>query len=313
MSEEPAAGRLPHGTGVPRWMPTYAVVMTVLVCFLVLLLSFTDMDVRRYKLIASAMAQGFDSGRTIEADAVPMGASISAHDFAPGPAAPTPISEPYRQGGAIAELQPPPVPEPPQLTAEMKQKLREFVQHTQNDAAQLAGQLEEAIAQGEVEVETRGRMIVLRILEKGSFDSGSADLKGSYRRLLHQVRDTLARQAGVITVRGHTDDVPIATARFHSNWELSAARAVSVAYELLAEGVIDRRRVSIAAFADTRPLAPNDSDEHRARNRRVEIVIDQGMDRNTREQLEQLRVEDRAYYDSLQLGDDSGRAPGESY
>jgi chemotaxis protein MotB len=294
-------------------MPTFADVMTLLMCFFVLLLSFSELDVRRYKQIASSMSRAFGVQPVLATEPMPMGTSIAARDFAPPAMPPTPISEAWAPQAPSPELQKSEEQRKLELTTRMKKSIEASFRSTQADADQLAAKLSGAIGRGEVEVETRGRTIVLRIREKGSFDSGSAELKATYQHLLHDVRDTLARQPGVITVRGHTDDVPIATARFRSNWDLSSARAVSVAHELLAEGVVDRRRVSIAGYADTRPLVPNDNPEHRARNRRVEIVIDQGFDRQMREDLEVLKANDRSYYDSLQLGEEFGPAPEEVF
>jgi chemotaxis protein MotB len=302
---------------IPRWMPTFADVMTLLMCFFVLLLSFAEMDVRRYRQIAGAMADAFGVQRVEEAEGAPMGTGIFVRDFAPAPAQPTPISEPWQPRNGPEPLPRPPetVPAPRdvELTEQMKANVQALIGRTREDADVLAAQLAPAIGRGEVEVETRGRTIVLRIREKGSFNSGSAELQPAYDALLRQVRDTLAKQGGAVTVRGHTDDVPIATARYRSNWELSAARAVSVADVLLSGGVLDPRRVSVSGHADTRPLVPNDSPEHRARNRRVEIVVDQGIDRATREQLDALKAEDRAYYDSLHLQDEFSLSPDEVF
>jgi len=128
-----------------------------------------------------------------------------------------------------------------------------------------------------VEVETRGRIIIIRIREKGSFGSGSAELTGNYRDVMDEIQNVLIDKPGKIQVQGHTDNIPISTARFRSNWELSASRAVSVAQELMRDNLINPRRFEVAGFADTMPLVPNDNNENRIRNRRVEIVIRQGI------------------------------------
>ncbi|WP_156504054.1 OmpA family protein, partial [Oleiphilus sp. HI0066] len=78
-----------------------------------------------------------------------------------------------------------------------------------------------------------------------------------------------------ISIEGHTDDVPIKTKEFPSNWDLSAKRALVVAHGLMESGDLDPRRVSVSGFADSRPLVANDSTEHRAKNRRVEIVLEE--------------------------------------
>ena len=107
-------------------------------------------------------------------------------------------------------------------------------------------------------------------------------LFGSGRTLVNpDAYDGLATVAEVLReipgrkfrVDGHTDDVPIHTARFASNWELSAARAIAVAH-ILAEQGLDQRVVSIGGHAELDPVAPNDTDEHRGRNRRIEIVLE---------------------------------------
>jgi len=92
------------------------------------------------------------------------------------------------------------------------------------------------------------------------------------------VRAVLAVKSGKVQVQGHTDNIPISTSRYRSNWELSSSRAVSVAHELMKGDEINDRRFEIAGFSDTKPLVANDSRDNRARNRRVEIVIRQGLD-----------------------------------
>lgn len=292
---------------IPKWLPTFADMMTLLMCFFVLLLTFAEMDIKRYEQIAGSMSEAFGVQRRIVAESVPMGTSVIALEFSPGVPRPTPISEPYQQDDALPEQAPDAAADEAtpdlELTEQMKRNVEAQIRATQADAAALAEKLTAEIARGEVEIETSGRRIVVRIRERGSFASGSAELKPEYQALMRQFRDVLAAQEGAVEVQGHTDDVPIATARFRSNWELSSARAVSVAEPLLEGGVLDPRRLSVTGFADARPLVANDSADARARNRRVEIVIDQGIDRQLREQLDALKTVDPAYYRSLRLGE----------
>lgn len=311
MDEEPQRGDTE--IAIPKWLPTFADMMTLLMCFFVLLLTFAEMDIKRYEQIAGSMSEAFGVQRRIVAESVPMGTSVIALEFSPGVPRPTPISEPYQQDDALPELAPEVAADEAtpdlELTEQMKRNVEAQIRATQADAAALAEKLTAEIASGEVEIETSGRRIVVRIRERGSFASGSAELKPEYQALMRQFRDVLAAQEGAVEVQGHTDDVPIATARFRSNWELSSARAVSVAEPLLEGGVLDPRRLSVTGFADARPLVANDSADARARNRRVEIVIDQGIDRRLREQLDALKTVDPAYYRSLRL-DEAGDARG---
>lgn len=298
---------------IPKWLPTFADMMTLLMCFFVLLLTFAEMDIKRYEQIAGSMSEAFGVQRRIVAESVPMGTSVIALEFSPGVPRPTPISERYQQDDALPEPAPDAAADEAtpdlELTEQMKRNVEAQIRATQADAAALAEKLTAEIARGEVEIETSGRRIVVRIRERGSFASGSAELKPEYQALMRQFRDVLAAQEGAVEVQGHTDDVPIATARFRSNWELSSARAVSVAEPLLEGGVLDPRRLSVTGFADARPLVANDSADARALNRRVEIVIDQGIDRQLREQLDALKTVDPAYYRSLRL-DEAGDGRG---
>jgi len=117
--------------------------------------------------------------------------------------------------------------------------------------------------------------------------------------VLRIIRDVLTETDGQITVEGHTDDVPISTTRFRSNWALSSARAVSVAHGLFGDGAIDQERFTVAGYADTKPLVSNSTGAGRARNRRVEVVIRQGLGEDVKEKLEILRAEDPTLYQEV--------------
>lgn len=276
--------------GLPPWMGTFADLMSLLMCFFVLLLSFSEMDAMKFKRLAGSMAQAFGVQNKLKVTDVPKGTSIIAREFSPSIPEPTPINEIWQHTEDITQsslefddTQEFDVEQGDQaqeagVKARIKLKLEQLIQETQQDAFELYESLYEQVDNGEIEIETRGRMIIIRIREKGSFISGSAVLAPDYLDVMDEVRAVLAQKPGHIQVQGHTDNVPIATARFRSNWELSSARAVSVAHELMKGKVIDPRRFEVAGYADTRPLVVNNSLENRARNRRVEIVIQQSVD-----------------------------------
>ncbi|HMJ01620.1 MAG TPA: flagellar motor protein MotB, partial [Conexibacter sp.] len=125
-----------------------------------------------------------------------------------------------------------------------------------------------------VETVVARRGLVVRLLtDNVLFDSGLADLKAAGMPLLTQIGTLLAVEARhPILVEGHTDDVPISTARFASNWELSTARASQVVRYLIGRNV-PARRFGAAGYADLHPLSTNGTDGGRARNRRVEVVL----------------------------------------
>jgi len=133
--------------------------------------------------------------------------------------------------------------------------------------------LREAIAADLVEVERDARGLVISIREAGSFTTGSADLSAAAREVLNRVGGIVATTSNAVRIEGHTDDVPINTARYQSNWELSTSRATNVISYLASRDSVNSSRLSAAGYAEFHPRAPNDSSTNRARNRRVDIVI----------------------------------------
>ena len=137
----------------------------------------------------------------------------------------------------------------------------------------LVEQLESEVRSGEVEIEElRGRLQV-RALDQILFDSGSVEIKPRGREVLAKIAAQLAKVSDRrVRVEGHTDDRPIATPRFPSNWELSVGRAATVARFLAEQGVAPQR-LEASGFGEWSPIASNAAPEGRARNRRIEIVL----------------------------------------
>jgi len=133
------------------------------------------------------------------------------------------------------------------------------------------------IQKGDLSVDQEKAGLSIRIAEKALFNSGSADIKPAGRALLDRAGEILKSVADQpVRIEGYTDNTPIGSRRankFPTNWELSAARAVSVVRYLSGPGGVPSGRLSAAAFADNRPVAPNETKEGRARNRRIEIVL----------------------------------------
>jgi chemotaxis protein MotB len=138
---------------------------------------------------------------------------------------------------------------------------------------QLAARLQRQIQQGNVEIGVDARGLVVSIREAGSFASGSADLSDPVRAVLAQVAAPLSELAHPVRIEGHTDDTPIRTSRFRSNWELSTARATQVIAYLQNEMGLPASRLSAAGYGEFHPRVPNTSPEARAENRRVDLVI----------------------------------------
>ncbi len=384
MSSEARAKQAPQGA--PAWIVTFADLMSLLMCFFVLLLAFSEMDVSKYKEMAGSLRNAFGVQRDIQAKEPPKGINVIAREFSPARPEPTQLNvirqmttNDLRVNLDLGKERHRPVPTPRSrhepdrdktlkaedpaanqadqdtdqkagkkanltsgeksgdqaertpgkqrsqtdgLTETQKQDLAkakalaaqrldqaldaEMVQSGQQAATVAPGDLEELIkaraaaerqkklersAQlisnalgkeieaGSVDVEAAGQKIIIRVREKASFGSGRAELKQAFRPLLKRVSDILEGSEGKIIVAGHTDKVPIYTERFRSNWELSAARAVSVAHEMMLAADIPSERFLVQGFADTQPVAANDTAANRAKNRRVEIVLQQGDDR----------------------------------
>ena len=166
-------------------------------------------------------------------------------------------------------------PSQPNTDSELSTAPRNSAAEVTERLEQVRSDLSSEIQQGLVEVEMVNNMIVIRLASQNSFLSGSADLRPDFMPLLSQVGASIADISGVIRVEGHTDNVPVVFSdRFTSNWDLSAVRAASVAAYLNLTTSISAQRLSVKGLADTVPLEPNTSAEGRARNRRIEIIVD---------------------------------------
>jgi chemotaxis protein MotB len=113
----------------------------------------------------------------------------------------------------------------------------------------------------------------MRLTDRALFEVGVAAISPQAFPLLKKVGETISRADFEVRIEGHSDDLPIKTAQFPSNWELSTARAVNVLRYFIETGTISSQRLSAAGFGEFQPLVPNDSIEHRAQNRRVEIIF----------------------------------------
>jgi chemotaxis protein MotB len=289
--------------GLPAWMGTFADLMSLLMCFFVLLLSFSEMDVLKFKQIAGSMKFAFGVQNKIEVKDIPKGTSVIAMEFRPGRPDPTPIDTIQQQ------------------TIEMTQQMLEFqagnedsaggrqkqrgeqrggsAQQTATDQSSAASsqsaqsqetsqeqinerlkkvtqQLEKEIIDGAIEMESLGQQITIRIRENGSFSAGSAFLQPQFKPILRKIGAILADMPGDIEISGHSDSQQISNELYRSNWDLSAQRAVAVAEEIRRAPGFDESRMSVVGKADTSPLVDASDPQARSRNRRVEISINQG-------------------------------------
>ncbi|MGE3176117.1 MAG: flagellar motor protein MotB [Vicinamibacterales bacterium] len=139
--------------------------------------------------------------------------------------------------------------------------------------AAVEAELFDAIKAGQVEVNRDRRGLIVSIPESGAFPIGSADLSPALADVMRRLSYAVERLPNGIRVEGHTDDVPINTPRFASNWELSAERSIQVVKVLIESGAVSPARLSVAGYGEYRPRVPNTDAKSRSRNRRVDIII----------------------------------------
>ncbi len=297
--------------GIPAWVMTFADLMSLLMCFFVLLLAFSEMDIQKYKQVAGSMASAFGVQNQIKVKDIPKGTSIIAKEFSPGRPKPTPLNEVKQSttdftkstlevncnAGTNKEGENNDKNKGSRESTDIStDKVQMQIAAAQKDAARLASNLEKQIQSGKIEVESRGKKIVIRVKENGSFPSGSATLRSEFIPIMDKIRSIIKDMPGRFYIEGHTDDIPINTPRFRSNWELSSSRAVSVAHELFKDNSIDKKRFTIVGMADTKPLVNKKTRKARSKNRRVEIIIEQGPEKKD----EKVEV-----YDSEEVSKDS--------
>ncbi|MCS7082777.1 MAG: OmpA family protein [Bacteroidetes bacterium] len=210
--------------GAPEWMVTFSDMTTLLLTFFVLLLSMSEIEVKKFRETFS-----------------------------------------YFTGNRGILHQPAPVSAPPNAQSLKQMQVYE----------ELVADIAEMGLAGKVDVYLDGESMRIVMLDSVTFYSGQARLRPEAYPILNRVAELLQKESiKRVWVEGHTDNVPIATAQFPSNWELSGARAAGVVRYLIQHSRLNPERFAAAGYADTRPVASNDTPAGRAQNRRVEIRIE---------------------------------------
>ncbi len=224
--------------GAPKWLVTYSDMVTLLLCFFVLLLSFANTDAIKFKEVLGSMKDAFG----VQREVIEMG----------------------KQGG---------------LELPIKLESSPSKEEVQKD--RLVNLLETAVKEEGIDknvlISLSQRGVKMEIMEQAGnamFKPGGTDIMPQSKRLLRKMLPIIQETVYRITVEGHTDNVPVRSTLFPSNWELSSARAGAVVRFLIQEGKLDARRFTSVGRASTRPLVDNDTEEHRSRNRRVSIIFE---------------------------------------
>lgn len=224
------------GPSPDRWLISYADFITLLFAFFVVLYGVAQNDREKPRDVAASVKRAF-AGTARFARHTPTAATSAISRTAPPAIAP----------GTPVELAP--------------------------AYAQLKQELQQETAEGKMQVTMDARGIVISLHEKSFFPSGGDDVYPSAFDSLAKVAAIIRDLPNAVRLEGHTDSVPIHNQRFRSNWDLSAARSIAVLQFFEARYGIAPQRFAIAGYADNLPVAANDSDEGRSKNRRVDIVI----------------------------------------
>ena len=236
-----------------RWLVSYADFITLMFAFFVVMYAISSVNEGKYRVLAESLTAVFTEQPRAESrqpQAIPSVHSEQLREELPEV---QPLSEPL----AVESSEP-----PEDHSAEaLQQRLEISLEHFQE--------------QGLVEIDRRDGRIEVRMKSTMLFDSGSARLSNAVLRALRDVGRILQPLENPIRVEGHTDDVPINTIEYPSNWELSAARAASVVHFFSRIGVAPDRLAAVG-YGEHRPLADTASEDGRAANRRVTLVIDTG-------------------------------------
>lgn len=231
-----------------RWLVSYADFITLLFAFFVVMFASSQTDKAKAQQMSEAVREAFENGHFSSKVAVLLGGTID--DRGKGNA------QMRGPGGAQR------IPDTKLHMAELAPSL-----------AILNQQLEKEIREGKILVSLEPRGLVVSLKEAAFFPSGEDEVMAGAHRSLASIASVVRALPNPVRLEGHTDSVPIHTSRFHSNWELSSARAIAILELFSADYGIPENRMAITGYADTYPVAENGTEEGRAKNRRVDILI----------------------------------------
>jgi chemotaxis protein MotB len=223
--------------GAPLWVVTFGDLMSLLLCFFVLLLSFSELDRQKYKELSGSMQNAFGVQRKKQVFDIPKGQKIIAKNF-----------------------------DQEAITLSTESDIVEQVRKAIRDSFGGPG--------GLIKFDADEYKIRIRLMGESTFHSGRADIREPMKPVLAKIADVFKKNGENIIIAGHTDNVPLKKGgRFKTNLQLSMARAASVADFFLLEGSIAPHRISTMGFGEHRPLESNDTPQGRQKNRRVEIIL----------------------------------------
>ena len=226
----------PPPPGAPLWLATYGDMVTLILTFFILLFSFSSIDVQKFE----KMIQSFKGALGI----LPGGTTVQRN--------------PGSFGG---------------LTGKDAGESKKSTTSVEEVAKNLKNYLKSQGLDKGVEVRIDQKGVAISFSEHVLFDSGSAEMKPEGKRVLTKVAEFIREVVPALSVEGHTDNIPLRGGIYRDNWGLSASRAASVATYLQDRAGFEPQKLQAVGYASTRPIVPNDTPEHMALNRRVDLVI----------------------------------------
>ncbi|GGA82379.1 flagellar motor protein MotS [Ornithinibacillus halotolerans] len=251
-------GRKKVDQGAPKWMVTFSDMVTLILVFFILLFSMSQIDINKFE----AIAESFQNRMIFDffPSAVPLDNPSDSRSLEGGEKTSNDIELPVEK-------------EEDDETDTASDQQEQQNDTLDNLMAEVENYLDANELNKVVSASRSERGVVLVLQDSILFNPGEAEILSSALPFLTKVGNLLSQIDNHVKVEGHTDDVPMSSYRYPSNWELSGARASSVVRYLIEENNIGEERFSIAGYSDTRPIVKNNNATNRSKNRRVEIVI----------------------------------------
>lgn len=237
-----------------RWLVSYADFITLLFAVFVTLYAMSQTDKQKVEQVAASYrsAFGVTSGAASGRPEI-----LPKTDMMPIPSMRNQLKN----------------PEKPKVKNDGTVKVQATKQDFKNIKVSLEKYLIEEKAQDKVSMEVNKRGLVISLKEAGFFDSGSATIKPASHDLLAKIAESLLPFGNQISFEGHTDNIPMRSATFQSNWELSTARATNLARHVMDQHGLSPEKIAVTGYGEYRPVADNGTEEGRKQNRRVDIVL----------------------------------------
>jgi chemotaxis protein MotB len=228
------------GNNSERWLVSYADFLTLLFAFFVVMFATAQTDKQKARKVSDSVRKAYGSTKPTptEAESVPMMMG-------------TPITKAPAQNPLVANM----------------------ITELQESLESLSKELDAEIRSGKIRIKMEARGLVISLQDNALFARGSDEIQPSIRSSVDRIADAIRKLGNPVRLEGHTDSTPIRNERFRNNWDLSVARALSALDYLTETTNLPISRFAVAGYGDSVPVASNDSEDGRARNRRVDVVI----------------------------------------